>query len=73
MHELTSAALDAMAGLYPELSRVAVNIHAVIDGEESAFASTLRTGTAIFDASVEENRRRGSTALSGGPSDRAPA
>ncbi|HTQ94540.1 MAG TPA: alanine--tRNA ligase, partial [Streptosporangiaceae bacterium] len=65
MHELTSVALDAMAGLYPELLSVAANIHMVIDAEEAAFASTLRTGTAIFDASVEENRRRGSSALSG--------
>src|SRR5262249_17660737 len=65
MHELTAAALEAMAGLYPELNRIGANIHPVIDAEEAAFASTLRTGTAIFDASVEENRRRGSTALSG--------
>src|SRR5215475_14416885 len=65
MHELTSVALDAMSELYPELRGVAANIHMVIDAEEVAFASTLRTGTAIFDASVEENRRRGSSELSG--------
>src|SRR6266536_278322 len=65
MQELTSVALEAMEGLYPELRSVAANIHTVIDAEETAFASTLRTGTAIFDASVEENRRRNSTALSG--------
>src|SRR6516225_6191005 len=65
MHELTSVALDAMGELYPELRSVAANIHTVIDAEEAAFATTLRTGTAIFDASVEENRRRGSSSLSG--------
>src|SRR5215831_9298319 len=65
MHELTSVALEAMGGLYPELRSVGPNIHTVIDAEEVAFASTLRTGTAIFDASVEENRRRGSSELSG--------
>ena len=65
MHELTSVALDAMGELYPELRSVAANIHTVIDAEEVAFASTLRTGTAIFDVSVEENRRKHSTALSG--------
>src|ERR1700689_2659939 len=65
MHELTTAAIDAMAPLYPELSRDAANIHTVIDAEEAAFASTLRTGTAIFDASVEENRRRNQSKLSG--------
>jgi len=65
MHELTAVAIEAMAGLYPELRRDAVNIHTVIDAEETAFAGTLRTGTAIFDASVEENRRRNQGTLSG--------
>jgi alanyl-tRNA synthetase len=65
MHELTTTAIEAMAPLYPELSRDAANIHTVIDAEEAAFASTLRTGTAIFDASVEENRRRNQSKLSG--------
>ena len=65
MPELSSVAIDAMAGLYPELTRDAANIRTVIDAEETAFASTLRTGTAIFDASVEENRRRNQGTLSG--------
>jgi alanyl-tRNA synthetase len=65
MHELTSVTLEAMSRLYPELRTIGPNIHTVIDAEEAAFASTLRTGTAIFDASVEENRRRNSAALSG--------
>src|SRR5260370_5476845 len=65
LHELTSVAIEAMGQLYPELRRDAVNIHTVLDAEEAAFASTLRTGTAIFDASVEENRRKNSTTLSG--------
>jgi alanyl-tRNA synthetase len=65
MHELTSVTLEAMSRLYPELRTIGPNIHTVIDAEEAAFASTLRTGTAIFDASVEENRRRNSTTLSG--------
>jgi len=37
----------------------------VIDAEESAFSSTLRTGTAIFDAAVEETRRGGAQAIAG--------
>jgi len=65
MHELTAAAIQAMAPLYPELSRDAANIHTVIDAEEVAFSSTLRTGTAIFEAAVEENRRKNLSALSG--------
>jgi len=65
MHDLTSVAIEAMAPLYPELARDAANIHTVIDAEEAAFGSTLRTGTAIFDAAVEENRRKSSTTLTG--------
>src|SRR6516164_7940448 len=65
MHELTAVAIEAMAPLYPELKRDAPNIHTVIDAEEAAFASTLRTGTAIFEAAVEENRRKSRTSISG--------
>jgi alanyl-tRNA synthetase len=65
MHELTAVAIEAMAPLYPELRRDAPNIHTVVDAEEAAFASTLRTGTAIFEAAVEENRRRRSSTISG--------
>jgi alanyl-tRNA synthetase len=65
MHELTSVAIEAMAPLYPELTRDAANIQTVLDAEEVAFGSTLRTGTAIFDAAVEENRRKNSTTLTG--------
>ena len=65
MHELTAVTIEAMSKMYPELSRDAANIHTVIDAEEAAFATTLRTGTAIFDASAEELRRKNSTTLPG--------
>ncbi len=65
LHELAKTAIEAMAPLYPELTRDAANIHTVIDAEEAAFAGTLRTGTAIFEAAVEENRRRHLNVLSG--------
>ena len=65
MHELTSVAIEAMAPLYPELRRDAVNIHTVMDAEETAFGSTLRTGTAIFEAAIEENQRKSLTSISG--------
>jgi len=65
LHDLTSAAIEAMAPLYPELSRDAANIHTVIDSEEEAFSGTLRTGTAIFDAAVEESKRKSQATLSG--------
>jgi alanyl-tRNA synthetase len=65
MHDLTGTAIEAMAGLYPELRRDAANIHTVIDAEEEAFSGTLRTGTAIFDAAVEETKRRHQDVLPG--------
>ncbi len=65
MHELSSAAIGALGAQYPELIRDAPNIHTVIDAEEAAFLATLRTGSAIFDAAVEETRRRGLSTIRG--------
>ena len=65
LHELASVAIDALGEQYPELRRDAPNIHTVIDAEETAFLGTLRTGTAIFDAAVEETRRRGAGVMGG--------
>ena len=49
----------ALGDQYPELHRDAPHIHTIIDAEEAAFLGTLRTGSAIFDAAVEETKRRG--------------
>ena len=65
LHDLSSVAIDALGAQYPELIRDAANIHTVIDAEEAAFVSTLRTGSAIFDVAVEETRRRGSETIRG--------
>jgi alanyl-tRNA synthetase len=65
IHDLTTVTIEAMAPLYPELKRDAPNIHTVMDAEEAAFSSTLRTGTAIFEVAVEENRRKNQTTISG--------
>jgi len=65
LHELAAVAIDALGDQYPELHRDAPNIHTVIDAEESVFLGTLRTGTAIFDAAVEETRRRGAETIRG--------
>ncbi|WP_433323929.1 alanine--tRNA ligase [Spirillospora sp. CA-294931] len=65
MHELTSVAISTMGEQYDDLVRTAANIHTVIDAEEESFLSTLRTGTAIFDAAVEETRRSGRPLLGG--------
>src|SRR5215469_1138712 len=65
MHELSAVAITALGEQYPELVRDAPNIHTVIDAEEAAFSATLRTGSAIFDAAVEETRRRGAETIRG--------
>ena len=65
LHELAAVAIDALGDQYPELHRDAPNIHTVIDAEESVFLGTLRTGTAIFDAAVEETRRRRADTIRG--------
>ena len=65
LHELADTAIGAMADQFPELRIEAPRIVGVIDAEESTFLSTLRTGSAIFDAAVGETKRRGTTSLSG--------
>jgi alanyl-tRNA synthetase len=65
MHELSSVAIGALGQQYSELVRDAPHIHTVIDAEEAAFLATLRTGSAIFDAAVEETRRRGTQTIRG--------
>jgi alanyl-tRNA synthetase len=65
LHELSSVAVGALGRQYPELIRDAPHIHTVIDAEEGAFLGTLRTGSAIFDAAVEETRRRGGATIRG--------
>ena len=65
LHELASVAIDTLGEQYPELRRDAPHIHTIIDAEEAAFLGTLRTGSAIFDAAVEETRRRGGDTIQG--------
>ncbi len=65
LHELAAVAIEALGEQYPELRRDAPHIHTIIDAEEAAFLSTLRTGSAIFDAAVEETRRRDGDTIRG--------
>jgi alanyl-tRNA synthetase len=65
LHELSAVAIEAMADQYPELERDAARIQSVIDAEEESFLGTIRKGTAIFEAAVEEAKRRGERALAG--------
>ncbi|MER7134650.1 alanine--tRNA ligase, partial [Streptosporangium saharense] len=65
MRELTAVTIDVMGELYPDLKADAPQIHGVIGAEEASFLGTLRTGTAIFDAAVEETKRKGRGTLGG--------
>ncbi len=65
MHELSAVAIANLGDQYPDLRRDAPHIHTIIDAEEAAFLGTLRTGSAMFDAAVEETRRRGGETIPG--------
>ncbi len=65
LHDLSVVAISALGDQYPELVRDAPHIHTVIDAEEAAFLSTLRTGSAIFDVAVEDIRRGGGGTIRG--------
>jgi alanyl-tRNA synthetase len=65
LHDLAAVAIDALGDQYPDLRRDAPHIHTIIDAEESAFVGTLRTGSAMFDAAVEEVKRGGGQTIHG--------
>jgi len=65
LHELTATAIDELGRQFPELRQDAPRIHGVIDAEETTFGTTLRTGSAIFDAAVGEVKRRGTGTITG--------
>ena len=54
LHELVATTIQVMAPQYPELARDAARIHAVADGEETSFFSTLQAGTARFETAARE-------------------
>ena len=62
MHDLIETTITVMAPQYPELAQHAARIHAVADGEETSFFSTLQAGTARFETAARES---GGAALSG--------
>src|SRR5450432_2695772 len=62
VHHLIATTIAVMSPQYPELARDAARIHAVADGEETSFFSTLQAGTARFEAAARET---GGAALSG--------
>ena len=62
---LTAIVLEAMGPQYPELVQDRKRIETVALAEEAAFLKTLKAGTNILDAAVEETKQAGSTVLPG--------
>jgi alanyl-tRNA synthetase len=54
LHELVATTIAVMSPQYPELVQHAARIHAVADGEETSFFSTLQAGTTRFDTAARE-------------------
>src|SRR5664279_1419787 len=54
LHELVATTISVMSPQYPELARDAARIHAVADGEETSFFSTLQAGTTRFETAARE-------------------
>ena len=65
MGELIDATVLSMGPQYPELITESARIRTIAVNEESAFLSTLRAGTAIFDTAVTEVKAAGGNTLSG--------
>ena len=63
MEELIDASIEAMGPQYPELNSEAGRIRTICATEESAFLSTLRTGTTIFESVVADVRSAGGAQL----------
>ena len=65
MKDLIEATIKAMGPQYPELVSDKKRILEIAIGEETSFAQTLKTGTLLFENSIEELSRSKAKALSG--------
>ena len=65
MKDLIEATIKAMGPQYPELNTDKKRILEIAIGEETSFAQTLKTGTLLFENSIEDLKRNKSKALSG--------
>ena len=65
MKDLIEATIKAMGPQYPELVSDKKRILEIAIGEETSFAQTLKTGTLLFENSIEELTKSKSKALSG--------
>ena len=65
MKDLIEATIKAMGPQYPELNTDKKRILEIAVGEETSFAQTLKTGTLLFENSIEDLKKNKSKALSG--------
>jgi alanyl-tRNA synthetase len=65
MAELVDAVVKAMSPQYPELVDDQDRIAIAVANEERAFLETIRAGTAMFDAAVEQLRASGGSQIVG--------
>ena len=65
MKDLIEATIKAMGPQYPELVSDKKRILEIAIGEETSFDQTLKTGTILFENSIEELTKTKSKALSG--------
>jgi len=65
MKDLIEATIKAMGPQYPELNTDKKRILEMAVGEETSFAQTLKTGTLLFENSIEDLKKNKSKALSG--------
>ena len=65
MKDLIEATIKAMGPQYPELNTDKKRILEIAIGEETSFAQTLKTGTLLFENSIEDLKKNNSKALSG--------
>ena len=65
MKDLIEATIKAMGPQYPELNTDKKRILEIAIGEETSFAQTLKTGTLLFEHSIEDLKKNKSKALSG--------
>jgi alanyl-tRNA synthetase len=65
MKDLIEATIKAMGPQYPELISDKKRILEIAVGEETSFAQTLKTGTQLFENSIDELHKTKSKSLSG--------
>ena len=65
MKDLIEATIKAMGPQYPELNTDKKRILEIAIGEETSFAQTLKTGTLLFENSIEDLKKTKSKALLG--------